>query len=325
MRYFLKRCGHQELGSVKNGKAQRGRYLFVSMDTLDFFPPLSTAQLNDSALLPIIPLYLGKKVYCSYVYHNDKFHNSIAASPRNEYRIYLNTKIEDNQYLFEPGDIVIIRTTKNEETGETVFLLDIAKDKSSELYKKLNAAIDASPIRGGYGVWEEPIEPFEAKAAAFGNEPELQTEIDNSVITRIEATEENTIAGLFNSSSFRDFVMVGYNGLCAVTRAAMRYENLTNLEAAHIRPKSHGGLFLPSNGIALSRDIHWAFDKGFFTLTNECEVKIHPKAYVGNAYRGLENGLQIIIPENPFFRPAIENIEYHRNNVYGLFLNSGRL
>lgn len=25
MKYYLKRLGHQELGSVKNGKAQRGR------------------------------------------------------------------------------------------------------------------------------------------------------------------------------------------------------------------------------------------------------------------------------------------------------------
>lgn len=63
MRYYLKKCGFQELGSVKNGKAQRGRYLLTSMskEVLGMFPPLSEAQLNDSALLPVIPLYSGKK------------------------------------------------------------------------------------------------------------------------------------------------------------------------------------------------------------------------------------------------------------------------
>lgn len=43
MNYYLKRLGHQELGSVKNEKAQRGRYIYISKDdrVLDFFPPLS--------------------------------------------------------------------------------------------------------------------------------------------------------------------------------------------------------------------------------------------------------------------------------------------
>ena len=118
MRYYLKRCGHQELGSIgADGRPQRGRYLLTSMHTLDFFPPLSAAQLNDSALLPIIPLYSGKKVYCSYVYHNDKFHGSTAAHPRNEYRIYLNKQLENDKFLFETDDIVIIRSEELEEEG----------------------------------------------------------------------------------------------------------------------------------------------------------------------------------------------------------------
>lgn len=32
MKYYLKRLGHQELGSVKNGKAQRGRYIYISRE-----------------------------------------------------------------------------------------------------------------------------------------------------------------------------------------------------------------------------------------------------------------------------------------------------
>lgn len=34
MKYYLKRLGHQELGSVKNGKAQRGRYIYISKDKM---------------------------------------------------------------------------------------------------------------------------------------------------------------------------------------------------------------------------------------------------------------------------------------------------
>ena len=37
MKYYLKRLGHQELGSVKNGKAQRGRYIYISRVIADEF------------------------------------------------------------------------------------------------------------------------------------------------------------------------------------------------------------------------------------------------------------------------------------------------
>ncbi len=329
MRYYLKRCGYQELGSIKNGRPQRGRYLLTSMDTLDFFPPLSTAQRNDSALLPIIPLYLGKKVYCSYVYHNDKFHDSTATHPRNEYRIYLNKQIEDNQFLFEVDDIVIIReeTLEDNDESQLVFLLDIVKDKHSELYSKLNNKIDSSSIRGAYGVYEGTISEFEHKVETLIEKAEVSVLIDDSVterIKKIEKTERNTLDSLFTPVSFRDFVMVGYETLCAITETVIRYENYYNLEAAHIKPKSHGGLFLPNNGIALCRDMHWAFDKGFITINKKnYTVVVHDKTE--SKLLCSFNGKPIRIPKDPFFRPAIENIEYHNENIFGLFLTSGRL
>jgi len=68
------------------------------------------------------------------------------------------------------------------------------------------------------------------------------------------------MASLFNSVSFHDFVLMGYKHQCAVTRRVIRYRHYMNLEAAHIWPRSHDGLYLPCNGIALCRDMHWAFD-----------------------------------------------------------------
>ncbi|MCL2022888.1 MAG: HNH endonuclease [Oscillospiraceae bacterium] len=325
MKYYLKRCGNQELGSMRNGVPQRGRYLLTSMKTLDFFPPLSKSQLNDSALLPIIPLYSGNKVYCSYVYYNDKFHGSTATHPRNEYRIYLNKQIENNRYLFETDDIVIIRTeiiTHNDEK-QTVFFLDLVQDKQSALYRELNAMINSSSIGGAYAVYEGVISEFEQKVNTLKTKPEVPVVIDHTIMERIEKTDENAIAGLFNSASFRDFVMVGYEGLCAITGTVIRYENYSNLEAAHIKPKSHGGLFLPNNGMALSRDMHWAFDKGFITLNAHYNVVVHPKTT--SEWLLSFDKKPIAIPKDPFFRPAFENIEYHSKNVYGLFLTSGRL
>ena len=323
--YYLKKCRRQELGSVdSDGKTQRGRYLLTSKDVLSFFPPLTQTQLNDSALLPIIPLYSGKKIYCNYVYHNDKYHGSQAKNPRDEYRIYLNKELEENTLLFKENDIVIFRQENivENEIMQTVYLMDLVREDNSSYYKKLNAIIENSPLREGYGLYCGNIFDFEANVSEsiFSRVPIL---IDQSVTKKIISNSADAIAKLFNEVSFRDFVMTGYDNLCAITGTAINYRSFTNLEAAHIKPKSHGGLFLPNNGIALSRDLHWAFDKGFFTLDNDFRVKIHPE--ITSEYLRKYDRQQIRIPSDTFFAPNLDNVRYHQENVYGLFLKSGRL
>lgn len=328
MKYYLKKCGSQELGSVdENGKTQRGRYLLTSKheDILSMFPPLSVAQKNDSALLPIIPLYTGKKIYCNYVYHNDKYHGSTAAHPRDEYRIYLNRALENDQLYFTTDDIMVMRPEEildDEGVSQTVYLMDLVKDKTSALYHELSRNINDFPAKGGHGLYDGTLDFFETQVEQkFSKNKEASVVIDNTVTNRISGTA--SIADLFNAATFRDFVMVGYDNLCAITGTVIRYENYMNLEAAHIKPKSHGGLFLPNNGIALNRDLHWAFDKGFFTLTDNLEVKVHPRTT--SDYLKSFDGKQIRVPANPFFVPDRENIRYHRETVYGLFLTTGRL
>lgn len=326
MRYYLKKCGFQELGSVKNGKPQRGRYLLTSMskEVLGMFPPLSEAQLNDSALLPVIPLYSGKKVYCNYVYHNDKFHGSTAVHPRNEYRIYLNKELEEQQLLFSENDIIIIRAEEitEEDESQTIYYLDYLRNNGTALYDKLDKVIEDYPINGGYGIFEGTIPEFEEKVSKLAKPDDCEVAIDNTVTNKI-ATSVDNIASLFNAVSFRDFIMVGYDNLCAITGTVIRYESYMNLEAAHIKPKSHGGLFLPNNGMALCRDLHWAFDKGFFTLDDDLKVVVHPK--IESEYLNSFNGKQIRIPSNQLFVPDLDNVRYHRENVYGLFLTTGKL
>ena len=330
VKYYLKKCGFQELGSVKKGKAQRGRYLLTSMnkEVLEMFPPLSETQLNDSAIIPIIPLYSGKKVYCNYVYHNDKFHGSNAAHPRNEYRLYLNKSLEDNQLLFCENDIIIIRSQDifEGEESQTIYFLDLVKSNGTALYEKLDSIIADYPINGGYGLFEGTILEFEEKVNRVYGEV-VTVAVDDSVTKKIttsaDPTNADAIASLFNAVSFRDFIMVGYENLCAVSGTVIKYDSYMNLEAAHIKPKSHGGLYLPNNGMALCRDLHWAFDKGFFTLNDDLKVVVHPR--IESEYLNSFNGKPIRIPTNPFFVPDLENVRYHRKNVYGLFLTTGRL
>ena len=156
MRYYLKKLCSQELGSVKDGESQRGRYVYISKDqhVLDFFPHLSKTVKNDSSILPIIPLYLKEKqkIYCSYTYHNDKF--CVEKGTRDEYRLYLPKALEDNCHLFRKDDILIFKkvvikscnekedsfvsncSSLNDELGNSVYFLYLCRDKESKLYKE---------------------------------------------------------------------------------------------------------------------------------------------------------------------------------------------
>ena len=323
MRYYLKRCGSQELGSVKDGKAQRGRYLLISKEMASAFPPLSKSQLNDSAVIAILPLFSDKKVYCKFVYHNSRYAAPHMKKKHSEYRLYLTKSLENDRLLFSYEDIIILRPVEipGDDDVQTVFLLDFLSDRNQPLYKELNNVIESSEIRGDYAVYDGHIQEFEQRAEErMQTAYDVVTSIDDDVMSQIEKSD---MSSLFNSVSFRDFVMFGYETLCAITGTVIRHEKFFNLEAAHIIPKQHGGLYLPSNGIALCRDMHWAFDKGFFTVDTKYKVIVHPKTT--SEWLIKFNNSNIRVPKDPFFRPAKESLEYHNDNVFGLFLFSGKL
>lgn len=330
MRYYIKRLGSQELGSVgADGRPSRGRYVYVSKDeeVTSLFPPLSSVITNDGALLPIVPLYQENcnKIYCNYIYHNDKL--TLQNGTRNEYRIYSNRALEQNQWLFQVDDILVFRKGNigTGEESEEVYFLDLLQDHTSEYYLQCNSLAENSSIRGAHAIYDGTFPVMEEKIERISTNGNVGVVIDEAVATRAEntANETNDMANLFNANTFRDFVMVGYQNLCAITRTVIRYDTYMNLEAAHIKPRSHGGLYLPNNGMALCRDLHWAFDKGFFTLNDSLEVVVHPQTT--SDYLRSFDGRQIYIPNNDFFVPNLGNVEYHRNNVYGLFLTTGRL
>lgn len=329
--YYIKKLGFQELGSPKeDGSVSRGRYFLISKKSEDFFPPLSETELNDTILLPIIPPNSTQKVYCSYVFHNDKYHGSLAKSPRNEYRLYLNSKIDPERAYFKPDDIVVFNKI---EVGENIAIYQMLLFREGGVnYETLDELVSESTLAGGHALIDiklsfiennildvdslETVVPDEVKK-------EIQKKQDEISKGSFEDIEETKGANLFNSVSFRDFVLLGYQNKCAVTNEAIFYDKLINLEAAHIKPKSHSGSFLPCNGIAMSRDIHWAFDKGMFTINNDYTIEVHEDVKDTLLYKFDKQ--KINVPSEDFFKPEKNFLQYHKEKVFGLFKHSGVL
>lgn len=318
MKYLLKRCGHQELGSMNASlKPQRGQYLLMAMkeEVLSFFPPLSQTQQNDFRLVSVCPLYTNNKVYCRFVYHNDRFHGSTAAHPRNEYRLYLNREVQGGQLRFFEGGIVVMRLIQ-EADFEGGLYVDYAAPKDAQ-YATYNKILNANQLNanGNYAIYEGAIKTFEKSVAKF-NFSEQDVKVAKEDVSFI-ANSKNDISKLFTEKQFRDFVSVAYQHKCAITGTVIEYKDLNNLETAHIRPKSHGGPFLPCNGMTLCRDFHWAFDHGFLALSDDCHVMVSKKA--PSPLLMPYDGKAIFMPEEPFFQPKLEFIQYHRKNVFEHF------
>lgn len=327
--FYIKKLGSQELGSPKaDGSVSRGRYIYVTKAYENFFPHLSTTVTNDNVLVPVIPPFSEEKIYTTLVYHNDKF--NVEGGTRDEFRLYLNRNLDPDRGYFRVDDIVVFERI---ETGTPVPLYFLYRFNAADpFYNDLAARIEASPIKGGHALAGDEL----------GFIPQRQINIDEAVVVipaevmkvavtqqeEVLASEEQNVedtrgASLFNSDSFRDFVMLAYGYKCAITGKVIGYKNLLNLEAAHIQPKAQAGTFLPCNGIALCRDMHWAFDKGFITISDELKIIVHKE--MQNSILMEYSDQKIFTPADPYFQPEKKFLKHHRENIFGLFLYSGSI
>lgn len=349
--YYIHKVGHQEMGSVKSrgDKPSRGRYFFISKGCLEFFPHISSVVMNDKIVLTIIPMMEGeedKKVYCTMDYHNQKFADIeyVGKNPRNEIRLYMNNSIDPDREYFYKGDLAVFE--KFERGNETIYsltritpayeeyesLLDLVEANDKRFHSNLLLDSELDYIRKpdfdeiskvvitqeAQTVIEKESESILQRNLFEDEEPEAN-QGENLEDTTLE---ESMGSSIFNSVLFHDLVMNAYGYKCAVTGKVIRYKDsnvdLFNLEAAHIKPQAHEGTFLPCNGIALSRDMHFAFDKGFFTISDDYTIIVSEKVKDSWLYTEY-NGHKIFVPTEPFFRPQPKFLKHHREKVFDTF------
>ena len=84
---------------------------------------------------------------------------------------------------------------------------------------------------------------------------------------------------LIRSRGFRQAIVEAYDYRCSVCGMKVNSPDLSSweVEAAHIVPHSAFGKDDIWNGIALCRFHHWAFDVGWFTLSEDYKIEISSK------------------------------------------------
>lgn len=318
---YIHKLGPQELGYRNGQPGGGGRYFYISKECVSFFPYLSPSIKNDHIFINILsPADPNNSYKAKYVYHNDK-HTDVAGT-RDEYRLYLNTAIDPGRNFFEPHEIVTIQKLGDSEN--IYYRIHSYKPGESD-YQELNSRLEGSG-KTHLLVEDSIIGSSDTKAPPVVDKIIIPNEIsEESLADPIKddetATETAEVTRLIRSNTFRDLVLFFYDYKCAITGEQMLilHKDLCNLEAAHIIPRADKGGNNPANGVPLHRDLHWAFDNGFFTIDEDYKVLVHPEA-LHIPYLKDIHGKSITLPEDSRARPSLEALRYRKENIYGLFV-----
>lgn len=120
-------------------------------------------------------------------------------------------------------------------------------------------------------------------------------------------------------AAFAGIVLDNYGQTCAVTGQRFHSPKHTEADGAHIIGRAVRGTDDPRNGIALSKSAHWAFDRGLFTVSDQYEVVINPKARsasVTNFPLMEMDRRRITLPKDSYYWPHPEALAWHKAEVF---------
>lgn len=122
---------------------------------------------------------------------------------------------------------------------------------------------------------------------------------------------------------FRLTVVPAYDYTCALTGYKLVTAGAGSIvDAAHIHQFAHSRNNDPRNGLALSKNAHWAFDEGIWSLTNDYRVILASDRFRETGPAPLLfatfEGKRIHLPKSRAFWPDPRHLEWHRHNKLGL-------
>lgn len=120
---------------------------------------------------------------------------------------------------------------------------------------------------------------------------------------------------------FRVIVVTQYRFTCALTGYGAHTRSGSSIvEAAHIHQFSKSRNDNPDNGLALTRDAHWMFDEGLWTVDERNRVVVASEIFTewGPEGRWLKahHGQDLRFLDGVILRPAHEHLAWHRSNKF---------
>jgi putative restriction endonuclease len=119
--------------------------------------------------------------------------------------------------------------------------------------------------------------------------------------------------------AFRNKILEQYGYRCAFTGrkfVSPLGEMVLGLDAAHVVPVSDNGSDHPANGLALTKDLHWAFDRGLIGVADDRTILVPTSVSTlpGNEFLRHLHGQPIREARDGNLRVMEEALAWHRNN-----------
>jgi len=154
--------------------------------------------------------------------------------------------------------------------------------------------------------WERPADQLEWPGVGEGPQAPFERPIVETILNRP-----------FRDHAFAAAVKTAYDKTCAMT--GLRIINgggRAEVQAAHIQPVAHYGPDSVRNGLALCGTVHWMFDRGLISLSDEYRI-LKARSGIPEAMDRmlLPNGY-LHPPERPDMRPHPHFLEFHRGHIF---------
>lgn len=117
---------------------------------------------------------------------------------------------------------------------------------------------------------------------------------------------------------FRRVVLKAYDERCAITGLKLiNGGGRAEVEAAHIRPVEANGPDAIQNGIALSGTVHWMFDRGLISLSDDLDILVSRQVNDPASINGLINrSMRANLPLRAHDRPHGHFLQWHREHCF---------
>lgn len=210
------------------------------------------------------------------------------------------------------GDVAVFERSVSDENYYRLTL-----NKEDRLSEKLKAAIRrAAPKR--WGVVNTDWQPVRNEQIRDAEALLLESDPQGLQIFADRRLDETVSVRAQRSHSFRSAVMRAYGNRCAVTgEAIFAPSGNSSNDAAHIIPVESNGADIIQNGLALRKDLHWAFDRGLWSISTTSEVAVSDRLDLNaNPVLAALRGHRLRDPGSPDWKPAAEAIEWHRENRF---------
>ena len=210
--------------------------------------------------------------------------------------------------LASADDVMLF--SRNLEEANTIRIQLLRK--GSQYFEDIKKVI--ADVRYGF-LEEKPVSNLEIKVAA-----DEEAIVEASPFTMFSDEVERKVSStlrIARSTVFRSVVLDAYDNSCAVTgRSIVSPRGSHGLDAAHIIPLALKGRNDVRNGLALSKELHWAFDSGLFGF-------VEKKVVVPNSVKNIERnqflrdliGKELIAPRGLHTAASDDALSWHRENI----------